>query len=137
MTDKLLPCPFCGGQPIVVTIEPHTHKGGIAEFMPDHPGSAYIDCACGVGLIDADEDSVAKRWNVRTSDQAQVMPVTDAMVKAGAAAMCCQAQTLGCAAKNKDSEFSTCMLSTFLLDARRCLEAAYALPRPERLGDSA
>ena len=61
-------CPFCGTVPIVVTIEPHSHKGGIADFMPDHPGSAYIDCACGVGLIDSSEEAVLRRWNVRVGD---------------------------------------------------------------------
>lgn len=64
---ELKSCPFCGGDPVVVEIEPHSHKGGIADFMPDHPGSAYIDCACGVGLIDATPESVVARWNNRVS----------------------------------------------------------------------
>jgi hypothetical protein len=63
----LLPCPFCGSTPQIVEIAPHSHAGGIADFMPDHPGSAYIDCACGVGLIDADSIMVKDRWNTRTS----------------------------------------------------------------------
>jgi hypothetical protein len=54
---------------------------------------------------------------------------TEAMVKAGAAAMCCQAQTLGCAAQHAGSDFKTCMLSTFIVDARRCLDAALS-PSP-------
>lgn len=56
--------------------------------------------------------------------RAAVIEISDKMVKAGAAAMCCQAETLGCAAKNAGNEFQTCMLSTFMQDARRCLEAA-------------
>lgn len=66
LAGELLPCPFCGGAPVVVKIEPHSHAGGIADFMPDHPGSAYIDCTCGVGLIDASKEDVVKRWNART-----------------------------------------------------------------------
>lgn len=65
---QLRECPFCGSIPHIVVIEPHNHAGGIADFMPDHPGSAYIDCACGVGLIDADAETVAGRWNVRVGD---------------------------------------------------------------------
>lgn len=61
----LLSCPFCGGSPVVVDIEPHSHKGSIADFMPDHPGSSYIDCACGVGIIDFSREEVIKRWNRR------------------------------------------------------------------------
>lgn len=67
MSD-LRECPFCGSTPIVVEIEPHSHKGGIADFMPDHPGSAYIDCACGVGMIDVSKAAVTDRWNLRVGD---------------------------------------------------------------------
>lgn len=70
-TALLLPCPFCGGAPVVVEIEPHSHTGGIADFMPDHPGSAYIDCACGVGTIDATAELVTARWNKRCCVPAQ------------------------------------------------------------------
>lgn len=70
----LLPCPFCGGSAVIVKIEPHSHAGGIADFMPDHPGSAYVDCGCGVGIIDADEDALTKRWNTRIPDEAVAPP---------------------------------------------------------------
>jgi len=73
-TGGLKPCPFCGGKPSLVTIEPHSHKGGIAAFMPDHPGSAYIECSCGAGLIDVDEKTVADRWNWRTTNEPQEVP---------------------------------------------------------------
>ena len=66
---SLAPCPFCGGEATVVEIEPHSHSGGIAEFMPDHPGSAYIDCVCGVGIIDASKDDAIKRWNTRAASR--------------------------------------------------------------------
>lgn len=64
-TETLKPCPFCGCEPYVALIEPHSHKGGIAAFMPDHQGSATVECGCGAGLIDDDEETVRRRWNQR------------------------------------------------------------------------
>jgi Lar family restriction alleviation protein len=63
-TEKLLPCPFCGGEPADYEIAPHTHK--FATFMPDHPGSHVIECAgCGVGIIQATKDAALAAWNRR------------------------------------------------------------------------
>jgi hypothetical protein len=70
---KLRECPFCGNEPSIITIEPHRHAGGIGDFMPDHPGSAYIDCACGVGIIDSNAETVATRWNRRIGDRRERM----------------------------------------------------------------
>jgi hypothetical protein len=66
--------------------------------------------------------------------QPQTPVITDEMVKAGAAAICCQAGKLGCAAKNENSEFATCVIGTFMQDSRRCLEAALAVTRPHQRG---
>lgn len=63
---ELLGCPFCGSPPTVANIKPHSHKDGIAAFMPDHPGSSYVECSCGAGLIDATEKKVRERWNTRS-----------------------------------------------------------------------
>lgn len=68
--SALLPCPFCGNAPTIANIKPHSHKG-IAEFMPDHPGSSYVECSCGAGLIDATEELVVARWNKRCGASAQ------------------------------------------------------------------
>lgn len=80
--------------------------------------AATLDVMAEVGFSMA----MRKGDEVRAAQQAGA--VTDAMVKAGAAAMCCNAQTLGCAAKHLNAEFTVCQLHTFMDDARRCLEAA-------------
>lgn len=62
----LLPCPFCGQEPMRNFIEPHTHHlslGGLR--MPDYPGSVVIECGCGAGLIDDTDEAVTSRWNSR------------------------------------------------------------------------
>jgi hypothetical protein len=61
--QELLMCPFCGGTPTLQVIEPHTH--GLATFMPDHPGSAIIECGCEVGMIDETPEKVISKWNRR------------------------------------------------------------------------
>jgi hypothetical protein len=72
MTDKtntlsaeLLPCPHCGEAPILHEIEAHSHAGGIAGFMPDHPGSWTIEC-CG-GMIESTRAEVVAAWNCRAT----------------------------------------------------------------------
>ena len=67
---KLLPCPFCGAPAHGYAIEPHSHSPSLMRLipeLPDHPGSYVIEgqCACGSGLIGADETEVVARWNRR------------------------------------------------------------------------
>lgn len=110
------PMPSIEPQPVAVAQRP-------LAYRLDHPAMGIE-----LSICEPDKDWVARGWIVTplyaSPAQSSWQPITDKMVKAGAAAMCCQAQTLGCAAKNKDSEFTTCMLPTFLEDARRCLSAA-------------
>lgn len=65
--NELLPCPFCGASSDRILLqeqEPHTHL--IATFMPDHPGSATIECGgCNVGMIEDTADKVIAAWNTR------------------------------------------------------------------------
>lgn len=63
MSEKLKPCPFCGRGATLEEIEPHKHENAI---LPDHPGSWFVECRCGVAMIGDDKQEVAERWNRRT-----------------------------------------------------------------------
>lgn len=84
MADALLPCPFCGEEPMFYDIEPHTHNLSFGEWkMPDHTGSSVIECGCGCGLIDGTRATVIERWNRRATQPqrdaapAQPLPLDD------------------------------------------------------------
>ena len=69
-SDALAPCPFCGAPAHGYAIEPHSHSPAVLRLvpeLPDHPGSYVIEgqCACGSGLIGANEAEVVARWNTR------------------------------------------------------------------------
>lgn len=62
---NLLPCPFCGGEAIIHTVEPHTHV--IAKFMPDYGGGAFIECkSCTCAISGETEQEAITTWNRRT-----------------------------------------------------------------------
>ena len=64
---ELLKFPFCGGEPVLNHIEPHTHhltwEG--KPIMPDYPGSWTIEC-CDVGMIKDSREDVVTAWNRRS-----------------------------------------------------------------------
>ncbi len=79
MSTDLLPCPFCGESPLMQEIEAHSHAGGIAGFMPDHPGSFTIECSssCGCGMIADTREQVTAAWNRRAALSAQAAAPAD------------------------------------------------------------
>lgn len=63
---ELLACPFCGGSAILQEHPAHTHA--VATFMPDHPGSATVECmGCNVGMINDTVAQVTADWNTRAA----------------------------------------------------------------------
>jgi len=61
---ELLPCPFCGNDPIEDRIEPHKH---FLVDMPDYPGAWSIECVhCEYQIFDHESREFAvKKWNCR------------------------------------------------------------------------
>jgi hypothetical protein len=63
---ELLACPFCGGSAILQEHPAHTHA--VATFMPDHAGSATVECTgCNVGMINDTVALVTADWNTRAT----------------------------------------------------------------------
>lgn len=61
---ELKPCPFCGSDAILHTIEPHTHM--LATFMPDYDGGSFVECTGCTACVSGDtEDEAVEAWNRR------------------------------------------------------------------------
>jgi len=69
-TDTLLPCPFCGGEPVLTEHPPHEHSPILKRVMPDfpdHKGSADVSCLdCAVGHLRDTPTKAIAAWNRRT-----------------------------------------------------------------------
>lgn len=82
--NSLMPCPFCGGTPMLVEHEAHTHSGALKSFLPDlpdHTGSWTIEC-CDVGMIKDTREDVITAWNRRAAPQPQGGALTDEQIRA-------------------------------------------------------
>jgi hypothetical protein len=75
---KLKPCPFCGRENEVYEIEPHTHT--IADFMPDHKGSFFIDCNCGIVLVMSAKEEIITTWNTRSLETELLEALEEALI---------------------------------------------------------
>ena len=84
MSDELDICPFCGAQPLLNEIAPHSHNltiGGVK--FPDHPGSWTIECpACECGMIADTKEAVIAAWNRRAQPAEEVQPVAGERMRA-------------------------------------------------------
>ncbi|GAB3283097.1 hypothetical protein GCM10027347_59820 [Larkinella harenae] len=71
MTDAetlLRECPFCGGTPVIVTVEPHQHS--IADFMPDCRGETFVECTnCSAAVVGIED------WDRRVNRAQVAAPV--------------------------------------------------------------
>jgi hypothetical protein len=68
--DDLLPCPFCGNEPISQEIEAHSHSGPLKALgIPDHGGSYTIECPTSgcCGMIADTKVQATAAWNRRAA----------------------------------------------------------------------
>lgn len=61
--NKLKPCPFCGGEAFLHTIEPHEH---IFVDLPPYEGGAFVECTkCSCGISGDTKEEAVLTWNTR------------------------------------------------------------------------
>ena len=65
--EVLKPCPFCGGDPVINEIPPHTHV--IATFMPDCKGECFIECKCSCAITAENKKKAIEKWNRRVKNE--------------------------------------------------------------------
>ena len=67
--EKLKPCPFCGNEVVIYSVEPHEHPflKSIGVEMPDCDGETFIECCggCGVCMSAKTENEAVEKWNNR------------------------------------------------------------------------
>lgn len=60
---KLKPCPFCGGEAVIHTVEPHKH---LFVAMPAYGGGTFIECSvCTCAMSGRTEQETIEAWNTR------------------------------------------------------------------------
>lgn len=63
----LKPCPFCGKQAFVDTIEPHTH---MFAPLPDYEGGTFIECTgCTCAISGKTKAEAVDAWNRRANEK--------------------------------------------------------------------
>ena len=73
---ELKPCPFCGGEAFSYSIAPHTHE--LAKFMPDHPGSGFVECrGCSASMSGDSEAEAIAAWNRRAQPESEPLTLDE------------------------------------------------------------
>lgn len=63
---ELKPCPFCGAEAVINTIEPHSH---MLVLLPDYGGETFIECTgCTCGIAGETEHEAVEAWNRRADN---------------------------------------------------------------------
>lgn len=63
---ELKPCPFCGAEAVINTIEPHSH---IFAPMPDYEGGTFIECTgCTCVISGGTRQEAVEAWNRRADN---------------------------------------------------------------------
>lgn len=61
--EGLKPCPFCGGEAVMLEIPPHIH---IIVDLPDCSGSAFVECTkCTAAISGETVEEAIEIWNRR------------------------------------------------------------------------
>lgn len=64
---KLKPCPFCGGEAVMYTVDPHEHKVGTATMV--YEGNTFIECTeCSCTIGEPTRKDAIALWNRRVEE---------------------------------------------------------------------